>query len=111
MRVGPTFLFYLMGATQRGVMVGRTKGEFFHRAEGEKCADAFLPEWVGACPRYVVVRAGGLERGKCPRRFVPDGETMRKLAGPCGWLVFDTHDLVPNPNPFPSPSVLDFLAG
>jgi len=56
--------------------------------DGE-CADACIDSMVGVCPRSLVVKAGGLDAGRCAdiSYTVADGSIDQK-AGPCGTIHF-----------------------
>lgn len=66
--------------------------DFYRKVQDGICANACLPATVGICPRAVIVKAGGLDAGKCADvGYTVDKGTVSQPAGPCGTLEFNQY--------------------
>ncbi|KAL1525969.1 hypothetical protein AB1Y20_020795 [Prymnesium parvum] len=86
-------MFVLLAAAAAAAFSGASAScEPYRKVTSGECADSCLDSFVGVCPRSVVVKAGGLDTGRCASvGFTVSDGSIEEKAGPCGTLHFDKY--------------------
>lgn len=73
-------------------VAGASACDSYNRVADGVCADTCLGDFVGLCPRSLIVSKGGLSAGSCSSLGYTDAAgTLKQAAGPCGTLDFNKY--------------------